>query len=269
MRPAATVMLVRDDPDLHVFMVRRNPAVVFGPGAYVFPGGAVDPADGAASFAARVDGIDDRRASELLSCDGGGLRYWIAAARESFEEADIILGDAPASFRSTREGLNAGTEDFARALDDHDVRLHLGGVHVFAHWLTPEGAPRRYDTWFFVAAAPEGQEGAHDESETVHSEWVRPSDALERCRSRDIELIFPTLRTLLAVSRFNRSEDVLAATAAAQSPGALRIVGDSSGERVRLPGDDGLVAPQWRSLTPRLDLDLAAEAEFFAEPGVA
>lgn len=268
-RPAATVMLVRDDPDLHVFMVRRNPKVVFGPGAFVFPGGAVDPADAHPGFEALVDGIDDARASALLGTPAGGLRYWVAAARESFEEADIVLGRAPESFRAVRAGLNAGSVDFHAALREHDVRLDLAGMHVFAHWLTPVGSPRRYDTWFFVAAAPSGQEGSHDDSETVHSEWVRPADMLERARRRELELIFPTLRSLQALARFDRTEALLDAVAAAQPvDGALRLVGDSSGERVHLPGDDEPLRSSWRPLTSRLDLDLAAEAEFFDE-GVA
>src|SRR5690242_19213746 len=128
-RDAATVILVRDRPDLHVFVLQRNAALVFAPGATVFPGGAVDPDD--LTTAADL-GIDEFRA---------------AAARECLEECGI-----PVDPRELVE---------------------------FARWITPEGAPRRYDTRFFVVRAPEGYEGMHDGSELVASAWVRPSDALE------------------------------------------------------------------------------------------
>ena len=110
-------------------------------------------------------------------------------------------------------------------------------LRVFAHWLTPTGAPRRYDTWFFVARAPDGQDGAHDDSELVASEWVRPADALARNERGEIELILPTLRSLQALARFAS----VAALFARARPGAAstRTAGCASsprlGERVVLP----------------------------------
>lgn len=256
-------MLVRDDPDLHVFMLRRNPDSVFSPGAFVFPGGAVDPDDGDPAVEARVRGIDDARASALLGVPSGGLRYWVAAARESFEEAGFVLGDADEAFASMRDGVNAGTISWGEALDAHDVCLHLDELAVFAHWLTPEGAPRRYDTWFFVAAAPNDQHGEHDDAEAVHSEWVRPADAVRRCRDGDIELIVPTLCSLNALARFGRSADVLEAVNAGQQPPPPKVVLEGSGQRVWLPGDDSHdVCDGW----PRIDarLDVAYERAFLA-----
>src|SRR3954452_10074924 len=90
-REAATLMLVDDRPDLHVFMQRRNPRSVFGPGAFVFPGGATDPSDSTPEVSDRVRGLDDAVASARLGLPGGGLRVWIAALRETFEEAGILL----------------------------------------------------------------------------------------------------------------------------------------------------------------------------------
>ncbi len=262
-------MLVRDDPDLHVFMMRKSPAVVFTPGAYVFPGGAVDAADRAERVYQRVVGVDDQRASALLDVSGDGLRYWVAAARESFEEAGFVLGSGAHSLAPRRDELNARTLSWNAALDEHDVTLDLGHLHVFAHWLTPEGAPRRYDTWFFVAAAPDDQEGAHDDSELVHSEWVRPVDALERCRAREIELIFPTLRSLVAIARYSNVDDLLGDVMAAQASAPPTVIDDSSGQRIQLPGDAAIAHRGWRPLVPRLDLDLAAERTFFAGEGAA
>jgi 8-oxo-dGTP pyrophosphatase MutT (NUDIX family) len=158
-RDAATVILVRDRPDLHVFVLRRNPDLVFAPGATVFPGGAVDPVD--APAAAEL-GIDEFRA---------------AAARECLEECGIPID--------------------ARELIE------------FARWVTPEGAPRRYDTRFFVTRAPDDHEGEHDGSELVASAWMRPTDVLRAFAEGDIDLILPTQRSLEVLARFDRVDALL------------------------------------------------------------
>jgi 8-oxo-dGTP pyrophosphatase MutT (NUDIX family) len=167
-RDAATVILVRDRPDLHVFVLRRNPELVFAPGATVFPGGAVDPVD--APVAAEL-GIDEFRA---------------AAARECLEECGIPID--------------------ARDLIE------------FARWITPEGAPRRYDTRFFVARAPDDHEGEHDGSELVASAWMRPADVLRAFADGDIDLILPTQRSLEVLARFDRVEPLLAELREAPCP---------------------------------------------------
>jgi 8-oxo-dGTP pyrophosphatase MutT (NUDIX family) len=264
-------MLVADRPDLHVFMMRRNPRSVFGPGAFVFPGGAVDPADSDVSVTNRVFGLDDREASSRLGLPAGGLRVWIAALREAFEEAGILLAvpDRGAAARgwiddllpAARTRLNAGELPFAEVLAGCGLVLDARDVFVFAHWLTPEGAPRRYDTWFLVAPAPGGQEGSHDDAELVHSEWVRPSDALARYDAGQLDLIFPTLRTLRVLESFTTAaallDEVRAANHASDRPPL--VVADASGQRVALTGDrpDTMVRG-WPTLTSRRDLDTAA-----------
>jgi 8-oxo-dGTP pyrophosphatase MutT (NUDIX family) len=270
-REAATLMLVDDRPDLHVFMLRRNPRSVFGPGAFVFPGGAIDPADRGDDITNRVIGLDDRRASARLGVPSGGLGVWIGALREAFEEAGILLaapepgaadGDlAGGLLDHSRTRLNAGTAHFAELLAHHRLVLDLGDVHLFSHWLTPEGAPRRYDTWFFVAPAPQGQEGSHDDAELVHSEWVRPGDALARYAAGDLDLIFPTLRTLRVLESFDTATALLDAAREANraTDGPPRVVADASGQRIAFAADDGEAAvPGWRSLTSQPDLDVAA-----------
>ena len=159
-RDAATVILVRDSPDLHVFVLERNTALLFAPGATVFPGGAVDPDD---IEHARTLGIDEFR---------------VAAARECLEEAGIPL--------------------------DPSVLVE------FARWVTPQGAPRRYDTRFFVAPAPDGHEGVHDGSELVASAWMRPLDVLRAHARGDVDLILPTQRSLEVLARFDRVDALLA-----------------------------------------------------------
>ena len=210
-------MLVRDRPDLHVFMLRRTPRAVFGPGATVFPGGAVDPSDEAASD--RIVGLDDVAASGELGLVAGGLARRVAAVRECFEEAGILLarpagegGVAPTpALPAWRDALNAGHATLEQVLETEDLFVDAGALRVFSHWLTPVGAPRRYDTWFFVARSPEDQDGVHDDAELVASEWLRPMDALAAHARGDLELILPTMRCLEALARYPTVESLFSA----------------------------------------------------------
>ena len=280
LRPAATLMLVRDGAHpvapLEVLMVRRNLQSDFIGGAYVFPGGGVDPADGAPLAASWSQGLDDGRASRILDLPSGGLAYWVAVVRECFEEAGVLLacrntegGGVPAllSFATPRVGdrfsdhrraLNAGRHNLVDVCREEGIVLALDRVHYFSHWVTPEGAPRRYDTRFFVAAAPPDQDPLHDATETVASEWIRPSDALHRFRDGDIELIFPTIRTLQAIGRFETAGELLAAASAAgEVPLTVpRLVVDGRGVRIMLPGDPGYESATTTPAQP-LDYDAA------------
>ncbi len=252
-------MVVRDAPNpsggtaLEVLMVRRNLRSDFVGGAYVFPGGAVDPLDGGAEAEACCVGRSDAEASALLGVPSGGLAYWVAVVRETFEEAGLLLarrdtgppllaGD-PAEdtrFASERIAVNAGTRRFLDLCRDEHVLLTVGDIHYFAHWVTPRGAPRRYDTRFFVAAAPPGQVAAHDAGETIAEVWISPADALARHRAGEIEIIFPTIRNLQAIGRFATSSELLAAAEHASSAVPAiepRVVPDGNGMRIVLPGD--------------------------------
>ncbi|MCZ7535431.1 MAG: NUDIX domain-containing protein [Acidimicrobiia bacterium] len=264
-RNAATVMLLRDAPDLEVFMLRRSPETIFASGAYVYPGGAVDVADSAHAVSGRVTGVDDGAASRSLGLPGGGLAFWVAAIRETFEEAGLLLASTRSGTSADadrldahRRSLNSGEVSWSEILDSEDLVMEGGALRVFAHFLTPAGAPRRYDTWFFAAAAPEGQEGVHDDGEAVHSEWVRPSDALARNERADIELIMPTIRSLRWLERFETTAAVLAAADAAASASAQDraplVVSDTFGERIALDDDEMAVAvPGWRPLSTWTD----------------
>lgn len=253
-RDAATVLLVRDTDagpaGIEVFMLRRNERSVFVAGAHVFPGGAVDDEDRAASTFALVDGLDDTVASTRLGRTGG-LAFWVAAIRESFEEAGVLLArdaatGAPVSAEiavaldGARAAVAAGREPFARLLRDHGLVLDAPRLRVFSHWITPAPAPRRYDTWFFVAPAPSDHAYLHDDGETVASEWVTPADALERSRRGEIDLIYPTYRTLQTIGRFSTCAELLAALDDVwrDPPVVLRPVGVANGWQVRLPGDE-------------------------------
>jgi 8-oxo-dGTP pyrophosphatase MutT (NUDIX family) len=260
-RPAATVMLVRDatapsgGTSIEVLMVRRNLRSDFVGGAYVFPGGAVDLLDGGAGAEALCTGRTDAGASALLGVGTGGLAYWVAVVRETFEEAGLLLArreggpallagdrDEEARFAAERVAVNAGTRRFLDLCREEGLRLTVGDIHYFAHWITPRGAPRRYDTRFFVAAAPPGQIAAHDAGETIAEVWISPHDALARHRAGEIEIIFPTIRNLQAIGRFATSAELLdAAERASSAVPAIepRVVPDGNGMRIVLPGDPG------------------------------
>jgi 8-oxo-dGTP pyrophosphatase MutT (NUDIX family) len=248
-RDAATVMLVRDAPDLQVFMLRRNLRSEWVAGAYVFPGGAVDPEDRSDESYARSPGRTDAAASALLGVASGGLGFWIAAIRESFEEAGVLLarprGDDPldlSDLEAERAAVNRGDRRFLDVLRAQDLVLDVDRLHLFSHWITPAGMTRRYDTWFFVAEAPEGHTYLHDDGETVASTWIRPADALARADAGELELIFPTRRSLEALTRFEHADDVVATVREASDlPPATqpRIVSDGNGARLLLPGDPG------------------------------
>ena len=224
-RDGATVMLVRDDdasePPLEVFMLRRHPSTAFG-SVHVFPGGVVDAADHDLALDARCPGLSDAEASAQLDIEVGGRAFWVAAMREAFEEAGVLLArtatgayvrfddhpDLEARFDAHRRALNAGERSFLEVLDDEDLTLALGDVQYFAHWITPEGEPKRFDTRFFLARAPEGQAYAHDDGEIIGSEWVRPDEALRRHRAGDFPMIGPTIASLQDLNRYATADEL-------------------------------------------------------------
>lgn len=257
LRPASTTMVVRDGDHpgtkLEVLMLRRNVRSEFVGGVHVFPGGALDPDDSAA--AAICEGLDDAGASEVLRLAHGGLAFWVAAVRECFEEAGLLyartrragplvgFGDAAVAerFMTHRLELNAHRRSFLEVCAAEGLVLALDRLHYFAHWITPRGAPRRYDTRFFVAAAPEDQTPAHDAGETVSDVWIRPSDALAAHRSGAMELILPTIRNLQAIERFATVRELLDAASRLADVPAIepRMVMGTAGMTLLLPGDPG------------------------------
>jgi 8-oxo-dGTP pyrophosphatase MutT (NUDIX family) len=205
--PAATVTLVRDGPQgLEVLMMKRNLQSAFVAGKYVFPGGAVDAADAANGVYARCTGLDDEAASRRLGVTADGLAYWIAAIRESFEESGLLLartatGQPVAHAHATelsrhRKAVADGDLAFEALLNDAGLKLAVDELVYFSHWITPPGAPRRYDTRFFIAQAPAGQEPAHDNEETIESVWVNPRAGVERFHAGTFKLMTPTIHTL-------------------------------------------------------------------------
>jgi recombination protein RecT len=208
-RPAATVLLLRDTPQgLEVLMTRRSPSASFAPGAYVFPGGAIDEADAQAHDAA----ARRPRQSDLR------LTQAIAAIRESFEELGILLA-------RHADGRTAGAADVA-ALHRHQpfipqiralgLTLAADQVYELAHWITDRDLPRRFDVPFLVARMPADQSPVADETEQFEPAWVRPAEALARHEAGNFFMIFPTIRTLERLAKFATAEAVLQACAGEQ-----------------------------------------------------
>ena len=233
LRDAATVMLIRDAldgdgrPAVEVCMLRRNLASEFVAGAYVFPGGSVDPADRGEAADELCRGLTDAEASEVLGVDSGGLAFWVAALRECFEEAGVLLAQprdtadgtdlldtsepaVRARFEAHRLEINEGRTGLLDVCRAEDLVLAADTVHYVSHWITPELAPKRFDTRFFVTAAPAGQVAHHDEGETIATIWVRPDDALARFEAGEIELLPPTIDNLGKLAAHASTEEVMA-----------------------------------------------------------
>lgn len=210
-RPAATLVLVRDSANgPEVLMLQRAWEAIFMPGFYVFPGGAVDKSD--QQCRDHITGRDDQTVSQIMSLDEGGADFMIAALRECFEEAGILLADGPASddYEAERQALNRGEDNFFAFCARHNLSLPLDRLGYLAHWVTPPGPPRRFDTRFFVAAMPEGQSARQDDIEAIDHVWLTPQQALADHESGARLIGPPTARTLRMLSDFGSAEEILA-----------------------------------------------------------
>ncbi|MGQ0752026.1 MAG: NUDIX hydrolase [Betaproteobacteria bacterium] len=250
--PAATVTLVRDsDEGPEVLMLQRNFQSGFMPGMYIFPGGALDPSDTTAAACALCARLDDAAASRLLKVERGGLAYWVAAIRESFEEAGVLLacdargnpvtlGDSAmiARFDAERTRLNAGAGDFVAFMDAEGLRLAVDQLVYFGHWITPVGAPRRYDTRFFIARAPAGQQPLHDNVETIAHVWMRPFAALAAHARGEFSMRTPTVKTLESFAQHGSVDELMAAMRALHEIPAVLPRISRDGRRL-LPGEPG------------------------------
>ena len=250
--PAATVTLVRDaDAGIEVLMLQRNLQSGFMPGMFLFPGGALDPEDQAEAVLGRCAGLSDEAASTALGMPAGALAYWAAAIRESFEEASVLLAydesgalvnprtnERLARFEDYRRRLNAGEPVLAAMLEREHLTLAVDRLTYFSHWITPIGAPRRYDTRFFIAVAPHDQEALPDNVEAIHHVWVNPGQAVDRYRSGEYKMRTPTIRTLERFAQFATTGALIEWLRAQQTIPALQPRIGKNGERV-LPGDPG------------------------------
>lgn len=256
-RPAATVVVLRDadEPEgIEVLLLRRARSAGFVPGAYVFPGGRVDAADGAASATGRLTGRDADGWARRLGLEPGeeglhGAAYLVAALRETFEETGLLVArDDGRAFASAaaqddevarlRARLLEDEIGFGEVLEALDVRLDDGQAEYIAHWITPEAEPRRYDTRFFAVRVPRGVPVTPWEREITDHRWLRPRRALELQRAGELPMVFPTIRTLEDLTRFTRARDVLEHFGRTEVPTILpRLVRTPTGVGIEVPGD--------------------------------
>lgn len=240
--PSATILLVRDGAEgLEAFMVKRHHQIDFASGALVFPGGKTAPGDA------------DPRLRELArgaqGLDAAQLTLRAAAIREAFEESGLLLarpkggasfvaGAALERLTPERETLNSGALGLADLLAREGLELALDALVPFAHWITPSFMPKRFDTHFYIAAAPAAQTGRHDGTESVDSVWIRPQDAVSRPEQWTV--IFPTRMNLL---KLGRSATVAEALAAAHATPVVtvepRVEQRADGPILRLPVEAG------------------------------
>jgi 8-oxo-dGTP pyrophosphatase MutT (NUDIX family) len=257
-RPAATVMLVRDgDEGLEVFMMQRTLSAAFARGQYVFPGGKVDDADRADDFEPVCDGLDDPIASRRLGLERGGLAWYVAAVREVFEEAGVLLArradadgvvdldepDLAHRYNTARHAIHEGERSFVEFCAAEGLLLLVDQLHLVDHWVTPLGERRRFDTRFFVGAAPPAQHPLHDDKETIASLWVRPEDALDMWRCGELQMFPPTIVSLEFLRPFATAGEAVDAAAAVGVPDVVlpRIVVDDDGRviGIKRPADAG------------------------------
>ena len=281
-RDAATVMLIRDATDgpgrpaVEVCMLRRNLASEFVAGAYVFPGGSVDPDDRGPAAEALCRGMTDAEASAILGVESGGLGFWVAALRECFEEAGVMLAQRRADylvgqgalldtsepevarrFAAHRDAVNTQATGLLDVCRQEDLVLAADTVHYVSHWITPDLAPRRYDTRFFITAAPPGQVARHDDGETIATIWVRPDEALARSLAGEIEMLPPTIANLKSIASFRSTGEVMAwAAQVTDVPAVLPVVLFEDGQvQILRPGDDGYEQALADRLAPGSEVD--------------
>lgn len=179
---AASVILLRDDP-FEVLMMRRHAGASFMPNAWVFPGGI----------------------AEELDREVGGLK--ITAARETFEETGVWLGAPLSGADDTRQRL------LTRGLSIRDILavapLDLDRLVPTSRWITPVGVPKRFDTYFFLAKVPRDVVATAEQNEAVDVTWIHPADALNKHAAREMQMFFPTLRNLEALTGFESADALI------------------------------------------------------------
>ena len=238
-RDASTVMLLRDGANgIEVFLVKRNSASRVLGGAYVFPGGKLDAADGALHHRhlnLSAQALHAKLGEPETPADKASALF-VAALRETFEEAGVLLSETPPA----RDAAST-TQDFHTLLDAQGLRLDVRALHPWVRWITPSMPSvtnRRFDTRFFMAAMPAQQTAAHDNVETTASAWLRPREALEQYWSQAIDMAPPQIMSLAHLARHDNVGSVLADLGTRTPATILPESHDQDGQRVICyPGD--------------------------------
>jgi 8-oxo-dGTP pyrophosphatase MutT (NUDIX family) len=240
-KDASTVIVLREASDgLETFLLCRHQRSGFLGGAHVFPGGKVDPSDREPSWRARVDRPTEDITTQLGETNAEvGLGLLVAAVRETFEEAGVLLAKTAVGvdLAATRRRLHDGAS-FLELAGDIDMKIDSLALTPYARWITPKMETRRFDTRFYIAVLPEGQSASHDGTETTSATWLRPAGAVEDMLAGRIKLAPPTVRTLSWLAQFDDAKSVIA-DALSRKPPLIRprlVTGDDSWF-LALPGD--------------------------------
>ena len=222
-KPAATVIIVREaQSSFEIFMLKRTTSASFASGMFVFPGGKVDHDDHLHKYDVHRVGPSESQNRQVASVGFEWRGFWIAAIRETFEESGLLLAydrqgrivsfeDKQISdkFSSYRQPLHDGELTMIDICERESIRLAVDQVHFYNRFVTPVGRPRRFDTRFFIAAAPEAQRGVHDEQETVESTWISPVDALKLNDAKEFDLMRVTRMQLEWLAKYPSKGDLL------------------------------------------------------------
>jgi 8-oxo-dGTP pyrophosphatase MutT (NUDIX family) len=249
-RDASTIVLLRDGKSgLEVYLLRRVASMAFAPLMHVFPGGRVDPADSAAH--AGWFGAAPEEWAGVLSADAALAQGLVCAAvRETFEESGVLLaGVSPdevadvsgADWEADRMALIERRESLSSLLTRRGLALRADLLRPWAHWITPEIEPRRYDTRFFVAGLPKAQSTRDVGGESDATMWLTPNEAIELHERGELAMLPPTISTLRELAEYPTVEDVLAAAAARDiAPVLPRVVlTDDDQMELLLPHQEG------------------------------
>jgi len=223
---ATTIILLREgiSGEFEVYLLKRHEKSSFMAGNYVYPGGRIDPNDHNLEICPHTRGVSPEEAQRALrgtSSPEESLACWTAGIRELFEEAGVLLAydqhGEPVVFKTAEEKerffnyrdlLNRGEITLCRLAEEEGLLIALDQFHYYAHWITPEARPQRFDTFFFAARHPAGQEAVHDQKETTAGIWITPREALRENGVGEVILSPPTLKTLEDLSRFKTLDEV-------------------------------------------------------------
>jgi 8-oxo-dGTP pyrophosphatase MutT (NUDIX family) len=252
--PAATLVLLRDRPGggVECLLMRRHLKSKFAAGDFVFPGGKIEADDNPDDAPTWCRGLDVQDAARRLGLEDAprtALGYWIGAIRETFEEAGLLLAEdaqgrpvslEAARFAEYRRACHADNRAFWTMVRTERLKLATDRLVYFAHWITPEEQPLRFDTRFFAAPVPAGQEATGDDHEMTDLKWLTPAEAVDAQRRGEISLRNPTVKNLMlfdgatsTVHALDRVRDRVVTTI------RPRVIMEGDQRRVLMPGDPG------------------------------
>jgi 8-oxo-dGTP pyrophosphatase MutT (NUDIX family) len=250
---AATLVLLRDRPDgaVETLLIQRHAGSRFAAGDFVFPGGKIEPDDRPPDAELFCPGLDEAAAARRLGLppSGRALGFWVGAIREAFEEVGVLLAYGPGGetvgrdverLAGWRRACHADHRAFWAMLREEKLVLATDTMRYFAHWITPEERPIRFDTHFFAAPMPSGQEPAVDGAEIVALRWLTPAEARAARERGEISLRVPTQKNLALFEGASSTAGALAALTERDVPAIRpRLLERDGIARSLLPGDPG------------------------------